>query len=96
MSPARREVHYEVEDRCYVFICPHCDCLVQVSEDQVNCHIFRHGILKSTGQQINPHAPQDHCERLMKQDLVHGCCKPFRLSRDETGVITYAEKCDYI
>jgi hypothetical protein len=93
---SHREVTYVSEDHCYVFQCPHCDCMTQVAEQEVNCQIFRHGTMKSTGQQVNPHAPKEHCDRLVAQDLVYGCCKPFRLTRNSIGVIAHAEICDYI
>lgn len=32
----------------YFFLCPHCQSPVEVSSDQVNCQIFRHGIMKNT------------------------------------------------
>ena len=33
--------------------CPHCDTTIEIIE--LNCRIFRCGVLKSTGQQIDPH-----------------------------------------
>jgi DNA-directed RNA polymerase subunit RPC12/RpoP len=34
--------------------CPHCNGTVMVK--QLNCKIFRHGVFKKNGKQINPHA----------------------------------------
>jgi hypothetical protein len=92
----QKPVLYIAEDHCYVFECPHCEVLTQVAENEVNCQIFRHGTLKRTGIQVNPHASKAHCARLIKQDLVHGCCLPFKLFRGGFGGIEYADKCEYI
>lgn len=62
-----------------VFSCPHCRCRVIVSESDTNCCIFRHAVLKSTGRPINPHANKDRCDKLVKDDKVYGCAKPFEL-----------------
>lgn len=92
----KTEVEYIEADKCYVFKCPHCESYTQVLENQVNCQIFRHGYMKSNGMQVNPHAPKEHCDRLIEQGLVYGCCKPFRLFRGKTGAVEYADVCDYI
>lgn len=91
-----KQVKYIQEDNSYIFNCPNCDLLIQVPENEVNCKIFRHGIMKTSGQQVNPHAPKDHCDRLVQQNLVYGCCKPFRLFRGINGIIEYADICEYI
>ena len=90
----RKEVAYISEDETYVFECPHCECSVQVSRYQVNCHIFRHGIVKSTMLQIDPHLSKEECDRLKEEDLIHGCGKPFQLVREEGGI--HAVTCGYI
>ena len=46
---------------------------------EINCSIFRHGVLKSNGQQINPHATQQECKSFLERDLIYGCGKPFQL-----------------
>ena len=54
------------------------------------------------GQQINPHSPQAHCERLVNQGLVYGCGKPFqlvpgkRLLADGSRIMESVKKCGYI
>ena len=40
-----------------VIECPHCNQCILI--EQLNCRIFRHGILKHNGTQINPHSPKD-------------------------------------
>jgi len=80
----------------YLFECPHCDCYTQVGANEVNCQIFRHAVYKNSGQQINPHTPKEICDKLIEEDAVHGCCKPFRLFRGVDGKVEYVNACDYI
>ena len=78
-------VDFEVE-------CPHCKEYVII--EQINCAIFRHGVLKENMQQINPHLPQNQCNELKDKDLIYGCGKPFKLE-NINGIWT-AIICDYI
>lgn len=92
-----KNITYVPEDKTYVFECPHCDGMVQVKEKQVQCQIFRHGATKANNKQINPHATQEECERLVEGDLIYGCGKPFRIFKAEGSLTwTHADKCDYI
>ena len=54
----------------YIFDCPHCNGIVLVAKTEVNCQIFRHGCIKSNGQQVNPHASKEECELLLSENLV--------------------------
>lgn len=72
--------------------CPHCNNSVLIYKKDINCAIFRHGIIKSTGQQIEPHAPKNVCDDLVKNEKIYGCGKPFKLSVK----LNIAEICDYI
>jgi len=72
--------------------CPHCACQVEIVA--VNCAIFRHGIYKESGQQVNPHAPKSECDRLSEQNLIYGCGKAFRLIQQNNEY--KAVICDYI
>lgn len=76
----------------YIFTCPHCDGHIQVEKTKVNCAIFRHAIYKKNLNQVNPHLDKETCDRLVKEDAVYGCCKPFRINVDMKVV----EICDYI
>ena len=76
--------------------CPHCSLLIEVERKEINCGIFRHGIYKSNLKQIDPHASRYVCDELVKANLIFGCGKPFRLSRDPITGIYKAEICDYI
>jgi hypothetical protein len=89
-TPAATPVAPAVGD--YVFNCPHCQMLVQVPRDGLNCQIFRHGVLKSNPDvQVPPHASQAECEQLVANGLIYGCGKPFIYRGGDT-----AEICGYI
>ena len=76
-----------------IVVCPHCKdpALIQ----KMNCAIFRHGIRKFDGIQMDPHAPKDVCDRLVKDNAIYGCGKPFRVQIDLSGIMVAVE-CDYI
>jgi len=75
-----------------VVACPWCKDLVLV--EQLNCRIFRHGILKETGNQMNPHLGKEGCEILITNQLIFGCGKPFFIAEKNGEYL--AEECDYI
>jgi hypothetical protein len=76
-----------------IVICPHCFCQVEIQE--INCAIFRHGIYKQTYQQIPPHSSKQECDRLIENNEIWGCGKPFRLVKNNTDHYE-AIICDYI
>jgi hypothetical protein len=69
--------------------CPHCKIAILV--EAMNCRIFRCGMYKSNGTQIDPHLDQVSCERLYNDRLVYGCGKPFRVDMSGNPVL-----CGYI
>jgi hypothetical protein len=75
-----------------IISCPHCNEPIII--DQLNCKIFRHGVLKTTIEQINPHASKIECEHYLTNNLIYGCGKPFRIV--ESDNIFTVEICDYI
>lgn len=86
-----------------IFICPHCEGIVQVPYGELNCKIFRHAIYKVTinntiiaGNQVDPHASKEYCDFLIKNDYVYGCCKPCKVIGIKEDGILNAVKCDYI
>jgi len=81
-------------DGFYIVRCPHCELLIQVKENEINCGIFRHAVLKSNGQQINPHTPKKACKKYRKNELVYGCAKPYQMIKENNHWIV--RKCDYI
>lgn len=72
--------------------CPHCNNCILIYKKDINCGIFRHGIIKTTGQQIDPHASKDVCDYLIKNEKIYGCGKPFKLSSKDTIAVI----CEYI
>jgi hypothetical protein len=82
----------------FIVQCPHCKELVLIQE--INCGIFRHGIIILTGEQIEPHAPKTLCDALVITKQIYGCGKPFRLvthqSESQSEPQYVAEICDYI
>ncbi len=72
--------------------CPHCQGTVVLLKTDIHCGIFRHGVMIQTGEQINPHASQQECERLVASGQVRGCCKPFQFHAGMKN----AEACGYI
>jgi hypothetical protein len=75
-----------------IVVCPHCSVLVLI--EQLNCCIFRHAIFKNDFSQVNPHASLDECNKLINNNLVYGCCKPFRVINKNNNYIAII--CDYI
>ena len=71
-----------------IVACPHCKELVII--EKRNCGIFRHGVFKKSGKQINSHLDQASCESLIRKKQIYGCGKPFRILENETII------CDYI
>ena len=69
--------------------CPHCSEYIIIVE--LNCSIFRHGIMKTTGIQIDPHSTKEICDNLIKTNIIYGCGKPFMINENLEAII-----CDYI
>ena len=76
-----------------IVLCPHCDGTVVV--EQLNCQIFRHGVYKANGQQMNPHTPKEECDAAVEKERIYGCGKPFKVVLNEESKYT-AIICDYI
>jgi hypothetical protein len=82
----------EKDSAIIIIECPHCSDQIEILA--INCAIFRHGSFKSTGEQLNPHAPKELCDQVISDGLVNGCAKPFKLIK-ESGIYK-AIICDYI
>lgn len=76
-----------------IVTCPHCDECIII--EKLNCYIFRHGIFKNTGKQINPHASKMECDFWKERDKIFGCGKPFKIIVTDASNIV-VEICDYI
>jgi len=72
--------------------CPNCNDIVII--EKIKCGIFRHATYKTTGKQVNPHANKDRCEYLTRNNKVNGCCKPFRILKNNSDIEVVI--CDYI
>ena len=79
-----------------IVTCPHCQDNIII--EKMNCCIFRHGIMKDTNVQMDPHTTKEICDDLANKNLIYGCGKPFRIIIDLTGETTQyiVEICDYI
>ncbi len=86
---------YKIEDNFLIFRCPSCNGHIIVNKNEINCSIFRHGILKSTGEQINPHLSKQECDRLYASNCIYGCARPFRITFKDGDSYSVVE-CDYI
>jgi hypothetical protein len=71
-----------------VISCPHCKQLIII--EQINCKIFRHGVIKKTMKPLPPHLPRALCDYVARHDLIYGCGKPFWYDGKKV------EKCGYI
>lgn len=75
-----------------ILICPNCNVYVIIKK--INCAIFRHGIFKENGIQIDPHSSKELCDYYIKNDLIYGCGKPFKIINNNGKLET--KICDYI
>lgn len=78
--------------------CPHCNEEILIYSCEINCGIFRHGIFKDSMQQIDPHLPQEYCKRLLEEDKIFGCGKPFKIDKIiiDDHINYKLDICDYI
>jgi hypothetical protein len=77
----------------YIIVkCPHCDKQVIIKKNEINCAIFRHGVYRGSGEQMNPHASKEECEMLVATGGIYGCGKPFRVNTTDFSVSV----CDYV
>lgn len=74
----------------YIVECPWCSQSILVMKSEINCTIFRCGVIKNTGQQLEPHSPKSVCDYMVENDMIYGCGKPFQFNGYQ------AVKCGYI
>jgi hypothetical protein len=91
MSETKQEV--DLIEGLFVFKCPHCLCYTQIEPIYLSCLIFRHAYYKNSNMQIGAHTNQEDCERLVQDNLVSGCAKPFKFFR---GNPNYVDICGYV
>jgi hypothetical protein len=75
--------------------CPHCKQTFIVDTTEINCGIFRHAVYKKDLNPINPHETEANCNKLVEEDLVYGCAKPFKISKSSDDKYV-TEPCEYI
>ena len=75
--------------------CPHCLHQIIIMKNEINCAIFRHGVLKKNGVQMSPHLEKRICDELVRQDLIYGCGKHFKLVKNDKNEVVPVI-CDYI
>jgi hypothetical protein len=73
--------------------CPNCQEPILI--EKLNCGIFRHGVIKKNGKQMEPHSNKELCEFLKEKDIIYGCGKPFRILQLSNGDYL-VETCGYI
>ena len=73
--------------------CPHCNISIEIIE--LNCRIFRCGIIKSTGRQMDPHLAKEYCDSLFEKGEIYGCGKPFKVDTNADGSL-HCYDCGYI
>jgi hypothetical protein len=76
------------------FQCLHCGLQIVIYKHEINCGIFRHGVMKDSGMQIGPHSSKAECDYLVDNNLIYGCGKPFRIIINNNEY--KAEICEYI
>ena len=69
--------------------CPNCGIMLMIED--VNCGIFRCGIMKDSLLQIGSHLDKINCDLLLSKNLIYGCSKPFKVGKE-----MIAEKCEYL
>jgi hypothetical protein len=67
-------------DDHYVIKCPHCEEFAVINKCDMNCCIFRHGVMKDGGVQMNPHESKEVCDSLSINGMIYGCGKPFQMT----------------
>ena len=60
-----------------IIVCPHCNENVII--EKINCGIFIHGTIKSTGKQVPPHLSKKKCKLLIRNNSIYGCGNKFQI-----------------
>ena len=73
-----------------VLQCPYPDCNIAIEVIEINCAMFRCGVHKHTGQQIDPHLSKEKCDKLKHDNKIWGCGRPFHFIDNKLVI------CDYL
>ena len=57
----------------------HCNVMIDIIA--LNCGVFRCGIYKNNGQQLDPHMSKDEFEKI--KDDIYGCGQPFQIIKNK-------------
>lgn len=79
-----------------IYNCPWCNILNIVKIKELNCHIFRCGVFKDSGKQIDPHLPKKECIKIYKENKIYGCGNPYKIVFNEISHDYEIVKCGYI
>jgi hypothetical protein len=82
------------KDDFIIVECPTCGGTILIYKNELNCRIFRHAVYKNNLQNINPHASKVECDKLVQENRIHGCARPFQVTISNN--IFTAVLCDYI
>lgn len=83
------KIFFDRESESYFFNCPHCGDMIQVLKSEIRCKIFRHGVYKENLKQVPPHSKKSLCDKLREENLVYGCCKPFKFDGEKVEICGY-------
>lgn len=94
----QEKLGFTKQDEPLVMPCPHCKIYVIIFKKEINCAIFRHGVFKNNLKQMNPHESKVNCDKFVKENLIYGCGKPFKLEKKIIDKSEYYRLviCDYI
>jgi hypothetical protein len=84
-------IKYDI--KMIITTCPSCQGDVIILEEEIACGVFRHAVYKN-GTDVGQHSSKEYMDGLIKNDLVWGCGRPFRLEKKEESY--EAVECDWI
>jgi hypothetical protein len=74
--------------------CPNCLEFIIININEINCGIFRHAVYKNNMISINPHETKINIEKMINNDEIYGCGKPFKIIKNKNKYL--AINCEYI
>jgi hypothetical protein len=74
--------------------CPHCNNVIEIHLNEINCKIYRHAVYKDTYEQIDPHMSKEKIAELIATESILGCGKPFQIVVMKDGCKLV--ECEYI
>lgn len=69
--------------------CPHCNGMILIKENEINCGIFRHAQWKDEKKgSFSPHSPKHICDSSVENNEIYGCGKPFKIQYSKKEITT--------